>query len=71
LLAARFGFWAGTWLATVSPLVGLTACVRFESKPLTAAKVAADFDSRTFADAALRVSLQTNRIAREWPRRTW
>ena len=48
-----------------------TGCVRYHARPLTAAKVAADFESRSFSDAGLRVFLKTNRVAGEWPRRTW
>jgi outer membrane protein TolC len=54
-------------------LVGatLTGCVRYHAQPLVAAKVAADYESRSFADAGLRVFLETNRLTSEWPRHTW
>jgi outer membrane protein TolC len=48
-----------------------TGCVRYHARPLTAAKAAADFESRSFSDAGLRVFLETNRVAGEWPRRAW
>ncbi len=58
-------------LLAVSAGVVLTGCVRYRAKPLVAAEVAADFESRSLADAGLRVFLGTNRVAGEWPRRVW
>jgi outer membrane protein TolC len=49
----------------------LTGCVHYHARPLTAAKVAADFESRSFSDGGLRAFLETNRVAGEWPRRAW
>ena len=62
---------AGTCLAAV--LVGLLfgGCAHFEPHPLTASKNAADFESRALTDPGLRAFLETNRLAGEWPRRTW
>ena len=58
LLAALLGF----------PLAG---CVHYQAKPLAAAKVAADFESRSLADPGLRAFIETNHISGEWPRRNW
>lgn len=58
-------------LLAVSAGVVLTGCVHYRAKPLVAAKSAAGFESRSFADVGLRVFLETNRVTGEWPRRTW
>jgi hypothetical protein len=57
----------------LTALVGavLTGCVHYRAKPVAASKVAADFESRSLADAGLRAFLETNRVAGEWPRRSW
>lgn len=57
------------WVALASAT--LPGCVHYRAKPLAAASVAADFESRSFADAGLRQFLETNRVAGEWPRRVW
>ena len=49
----------------------LTGCARYGAKPLAAAKIAADFESRSFADRGLMGFLATNHVTGEWPRRTW
>jgi len=62
---------AGVALLVVLAGATFTGCVRYRARPLAAAKAAADFESRSFSDAGLRVFLETNRVAGEWPRRTW
>jgi outer membrane protein, heavy metal efflux system len=57
------------WVALASAAV--TGCVHYRAQPLTVAKVAADYESRSFADAGLRAFLETNRVGGEWPRRAW
>ena len=49
----------------------LTGCMHYHPKPLAAAKVAADFESRSLADPGLRAFIETNHISGEWPRRNW
>lgn len=49
----------------------LAGCVRYHAQPLVAAKVAADYESRSLAEAGLRGFLETNRVTGEWPRRVW
>jgi hypothetical protein len=46
-------------------IAGLSGCVRFKPKPLSASTGAADFESRTLADPSLRAFLETNRLAGE------
>jgi len=62
---------AGAVLLIALAGAALTGCVRYRAKPLAAVKVAADYESRSFADAGLRVFLETNRVTGEWPRRAW
>jgi len=71
LLERRARRAAGTLLMAAVVGAVLTGCVHYRPKPLVAAKVAADFESRSFADAGLKVFLETNRVAGEWPRRSW
>src|SRR6266536_5499996 len=49
----------------------LVGCARFHEKPLSATKVAADFEARSLADAGLKTFLETNHVTGEWPRRLW
>jgi outer membrane protein TolC len=51
--------------------IALTGCVHYRAQPLVAAKVAAEYESRSFAEAGLRGFLETNRVTSEWPRRVW
>lgn len=61
----------GATLGTVLAAIALTGCVHYRAQPLVAAKVAADYESRSFADAGLRGFLETNHVTGEWPRRVW
>ncbi len=49
----------------------LSGCVHYRPKPLAAAKVAADFESRSLDDVGLKTFLETNHVAGKWPRRSW
>lgn len=49
----------------------LAGCAHYHAKPLAAARVAADFETRSLADAGLRTFLETNLVTGAWPRRTW
>src|SRR6266536_6352427 len=49
----------------------LVGCARFHQRPLSATKVAADFEARSLADAGLKTFLETNHVMDEWPRRIW
>ena len=62
---------AGKVLAVLLAIAGFTGCVRYHARPLAAAQVAADFESRSLADAGLRTFLETNRVTGDWPRRVW
>lgn len=48
-----------------------TGCVRYRSKPLAAATVAAEYEARSLAEPGLRTFLETNRMPGEWPRKVW
>jgi len=52
-------------------LTFVTGCVRYQARPLSAARTADDFASRSLADEGLRLFLETNRLGGDWPRRTW
>src|SRR6266542_1621327 len=44
-------------------------CARFHGSPISATKVAADFEARSLADAGLKTFLETNHVMDECPRR--
>jgi cobalt-zinc-cadmium efflux system outer membrane protein len=62
---------AGVLLVAALAVAGVTGCARYHAKPLTAARVAADFEARSLADVGLRAFLETNHVTGEWPRHTW
>jgi len=62
---------AGVLLTTALVAAGVTGCVRYQAKPMAAAKVAADYEARSLAEPGLRAFLETNRVTGEWPRQTW
>ncbi|MBI4663283.1 MAG: TolC family protein [Verrucomicrobia bacterium] len=71
LLERRARRAVGAALLVALASTAITGCVHYRAKPLAAAKVAADFESRSLADPGLRTFLETNRVAGEWPRRSW
>lgn len=50
---------------------GMTGCVHYQAKPLASAKVAADYEARSFAEPGLRTFLERNGVTGEWPRKGW
>jgi cobalt-zinc-cadmium efflux system outer membrane protein len=62
---------AGSLLLIALAGVMLGACARFHDKPLSATKVAADFELRSLADNGLKAFLETNHFKGEWPCRSW
>ena len=61
--------WLLNWAAIVPLACVLAAgCARYHARPLTAAKVAGDFEARTLSDAALQSFLETNGVSGEWPK---
>lgn len=61
----------GVLLGVGLAALALTGCARYHARPLAAAKVAADYESRSFEEEGLRLFLAANRVAGEWPRRVW
>jgi len=60
------------WLPLI--LVGvLIGCVHYQPKPLSPARIASSFDSRSLADEGLRQFVQTNApgLAKRWPPQQW
>lgn len=68
-LKPRVGGAKAALLMTTLVSAVLTGCVHCRAQPLAAAKVAADFESRSPADAGLKAFLESNRLAGEWLRR--
>ncbi len=52
---------------------GFAGCARYQPRPITAEKVAADFDSRTLTDVGLKGFLESNLARRleTWPMPSW
>ncbi len=63
--------WASRAALAALACVLAAGCARYHAKPLTAARVAGDFEARTLSDPALRSFLETNGVSGEWPRRVW
>lgn len=61
---------SGILVAALSMLAG---CARYEARPLSPQRMAADFDARTLDDPNLKVFLEANLKgeARPWPRQEW
>ena len=53
--------------------LGLSGCVHYQDRPISAEKVTADFGQRTLADPGLRSFVETNlhRALPEWPPAVW
>ncbi len=71
MIFVRFQPWK-RWVAVAVVLLG-AGCVRFESRPLSSAQVAADFGARSLRDAGLKEFLVRNHPAKPlaWPLTTW
>lgn len=62
---------AVVWLAAGLVGAALVGCARFHDRPLSATRVATDYDARSLADSGLHAFLETNHVSGEWPRATW
>ncbi len=60
-----------SFVAVTNCLVSLPGCARFHSRPLSAEKARADFESRTLSDPGLKVFLETNATLPSWPPVSW
>lgn len=63
----------GAALLAVAGLLGLAGCAHYQPRPVAAEQTAADFDSRSLADAGLRQFVETNLhgALAAWPPAAW
>jgi outer membrane protein TolC len=55
----------------VFALALLAGCARFQPRPISAEKTAADFEARSLTNEDLHTFLETNRVVAEWPVGRW
>lgn len=62
------------WSSAVPILVAsltFSGCAHFQDKPLNAARVVGQFESRSLSDPGLKSFLEANHAAGDWPRASW
>jgi cobalt-zinc-cadmium efflux system outer membrane protein len=55
----------------LAALLLVAGCATYRPQPISPEQTAAAFDARSLTNENLRAFLETNRVAGEWPRRSW